>query len=88
MNGDRLRQIVDEYKNAERPIYQTGSFHLEQGFTIFPKKNEDVEIDRPEKGQIYRPLSFQEAEELSQNPYCTNRESIKMFLDSVQLANT
>ncbi len=83
MNKDKVKQVIEEFRNGERTLYQTGSFHLEQGFTIFPKRNEDIEIDRPEISTIYNEITIEEARELVKSNYCTNKEAANAFIDAV-----
>jgi hypothetical protein len=83
MDMENLQKAVDEYKRGERTLYQQGSILLNHGFTIFPIRNDEIELYMPEYPEsIFRPVTPAEATEIVEtlSAYCTNKEAIKAFL--------
>ena len=80
-----LRKIVKEFKGRKRTLIVNGSFHENQGFTIFPVKNDELDIylSEDDNHRISRKITIEEAKELVENQYCTNKEAANAFLDSL-----
>jgi len=83
MNTKKLTKAIREYLQGERTLFQQGSWHLNQGFTVFPVKKDEVKLYRPNDGTIFREVGEAEARELSASEYCGNKEAITAFLDGV-----
>ena len=83
MNMENLRKIVDEYKREERVLYQIGSFHLNQGFTVFPIRVEEIELYQPRNSTIFNRVTPLEARDLSTSEFCTNKEAIIEILERI-----
>ncbi len=58
---------------------------MNQGFTVFPVKNDELDIHLPEGENhgISRKVSVEEARELAESEFCTNKETINVFLVSL-----
>lgn len=83
INRENLLKAVDEYQQGNRTLILDGSFHENQGFTLFPVENDMVDIHVDGKG-ISRKISIEEARQLKDSPHCINKEAISAFLEEIQ----
>jgi len=61
-----------------------GSFHINQGFTIFPHTRKYVEIILEcSQGGITRVITEEEACVLLESPHCTNKEATYLFFQEL-----
>jgi len=79
MNYANLLNIVQEYIQQTRTFILYESFHIEQGFIIYPQENDLLDIVLNTKG-ISRTLTLDEVKEYVKSEYCTNKEAIHAFL--------
>ena len=75
-----LMGIFDEWHDDKRTLFQQGGFVVEQGFTIFPILNNEINICKPDNSTIFKQLTIKEAKELVKSEYCTNKNAINIFL--------
>jgi hypothetical protein len=85
INREGLERVVGEYLEGERTLFQKGGYHLNQGFAVFPIRNDEIELERGD-GRIFNKVTEQTARDLSGSEYCTNKVAILAFLDEVERA--
>ena len=81
---ERIKEAVTEYKKGERTLILNGHSREDQGFTLFPVRNEEAGIYLGDNELISREITIEEAKTMKDSPYCTNKEAITSFLDFLE----
>lgn len=81
MNEENGKQIAAETAAGERTWILNGSFHVNQGFTLFPVKNDELELYL-NRG-ISRVVTIDEVRELRASQHCANKEAVDFLLDQM-----
>lgn len=81
MNEEKGKQIAAEAAAGERTWILNGSFHLNQGFTLFPVKNDELELYI--NHGISRVVTINEVKELKDSEHCANKEAVEFLLDQM-----
>ncbi len=82
INVENMKKIAQELKDGKRTWILDGSFHMNQGFTVFPIENDCLDIHVDGRG-ISRKLTVEEAIELSTHEYCNNTEAATALLKEI-----
>ncbi len=82
INVQNMKKAAEELKAGKRTWILDGSFHMNQGFTVFPIENDvlDIHVDG---GGISRVITQDEAIELSDHEFCNNTELAHAFLKEI-----
>lgn len=84
INMEKIHMAVTEYQEGQRTLFLCGSFYDFQGFTLFPVKNEELDLGLYQnEGTISRRVSAEEARGMLDNPYLSNKEVITVFLTEI-----
>ena len=85
VNKNEGKKVAKQYVNGDRTWFLTGSFTIEDGFTLLPIPNDEldlsIDVDTP---TISRTITEKEVAELMKSPHCKNKEAVEFLVQEIE----
>lgn len=81
---ERTRKVAEEYLRGERTWILEGFSRLEQGYTLFPVRNDELDCYLYDEQRVSRMIGFGEIELLLARGHCTNAKTVDALLKEIQ----